>query len=228
MYNIEAGGSTGGGAGGSSRATGGTAGGSAGGSGGSSRGKRGSGSSSKSSSSGGRSSSSSGASSSSSSSGGGAGGSSSAASSSSSSSASSSGGSGSSISGAVAVKYAKDDLLETLKTQKEIRDVSERKSMLIKKLDLCCVLFDFTQTDSTIVHDSNYHKARDNKRQILMELVDYITHTKHWLHEDVMKHILNMLRCNLFRALPPPIYEDFDPEEDDPNFDPAWYVSVSV
>merc|ERR1712025_1294927 len=31
-----------------------------------------------------------------------------------------------------------------------------------------------------------------------------------------------MIGTNLFRSLPPPVYEDFDPEEDEPNFDPSW------
>ena len=36
-----------------------------------------------------------------------------------------------------------------------------------------------------------------------------------------------MIGNNLFRSLPPPVYEDFDPEEDEPNFDPSWYMYVA-
>ncbi len=62
------------------------------------------------------------------------------------------------------------------------------------------------------------------KRQYLLELVDYISQSKHWFVEETMPPILEMIGSNLFRSLPPPIYPDFDPEEDEPNFDPAWFV----
>lgn len=65
--------------------------------------------------------------------------------------------------------------------------------------------------------------AREVKRQYLLELVEYISSNKHWCESDDCAHsILRMISINLFRSLPPPIYADFDPEEDEPNFDPSW------
>merc|ERR1740129_1203930 len=60
------------------------------------------------------------------------------------------------------------------------------------------------------------------KRTYLLELVEYISQSKHWFSEDCVPVILEMIGNNLFRSLPPPVYEDFDPEEDEPNFDPSW------
>jgi len=60
------------------------------------------------------------------------------------------------------------------------------------------------------------------KRTILLELVEYISQTKSWFCEDVVPIILRMIGKNLFRSLPPPIYLDFDPDEDEPNFDLSW------
>ncbi|ETO12920.1 PP2A-widerborst subunit, partial [Reticulomyxa filosa] len=70
--------------------------------------------------------------------------------------------------------------------------------------------------------EQNHQLARGAKRQCLIELVEYISQSKQWCSEEVMPYVFEMLSRNLFRALPPPMYDDFDPEEDEPNFDPSW------
>ncbi|ETO21178.1 Serine/threonine protein phosphatase 2A 59 kDa regulatory subunit B' eta isoform, partial [Reticulomyxa filosa] len=70
--------------------------------------------------------------------------------------------------------------------------------------------------------DENQQLARVTKRQCLIELVEYVTQSKQVFNEEVMPYVIEMLSKNLFRSLPPPLYADFDPEEDEPNFNSAW------
>eukprot|EP01084_Bolivina_argentea_P194424 333582_1 len=58
------------------------------------------------------------------------------------------------------------------------------------------------------------------KRTYLLELIEYISQSKHWFSEDCVPVILEMIGTNLFRSLPL-VDEDFDPEENEPN-DPSW------
>ncbi|KAM7509229.1 hypothetical protein LguiA_019682 [Lonicera macranthoides] len=102
------------------------------------------------------------------------------------------------------------------------RDVpnSEKQNLFIRKLNLCCVLFDFT--------DSTKHlKEKEIKRQTLVELVDYVTSANGKFTETVIQEIVKMLSINLFRTLNAQprenkILEAFDLEEDEPLMDPSW------
>eukprot|EP01083_Nonionella_stella_P192214 710724_1 len=105
-------------------------------------------------------------------------------------------------------EYSVDDFLHT---EQSLRGV-QNPDTFIKKLKLCCVIFDFTVTDV------QYVKAKEMKTTYLSELVESI----HLLSMDGVPVIFEMIGTNLFRSLPPPVYEDFDPEEDEPNFDPSW------
>jgi len=147
-------------------------------------------------------------------------------------------------------KVKLEEFSEDLKSFRDVTSTEERKSLFIKKLHLCCYVFDFSNTNNNTTNgntnnntsnsnnnnnsnnkhsdikidknDSNYQMAKELKRRYLLELVDYISQSKHWYSEDVMTPILLMISSNIFRSLPPPIYPDFDPEEDEPNFDPSW------
>jgi len=114
--------------------------------------------------------------------------------------------------------YTLQDLLTAEVSLREVQNADERKALFIKKLKLCCIIFDFTVSDV----DQNHQLAKEMKRTYLLELVEYISQSKRWFSEDCVPVILEMIGTNLFRSLPPPIYEDFDPEEDEPNFDPSW------
>ncbi|GMN49142.1 hypothetical protein TIFTF001_018306 [Ficus carica] len=102
------------------------------------------------------------------------------------------------------------------------RDVpsSEKQSLLIKKLNLCCVVFDFT--------DPTQHlKEKEIKRQTLLELVDYFTSSNGKFSETVMQEGIKMVSANLFRSFTPQprenkVVEGFDLEEEEPSMDPAW------
>ncbi|KAJ4980415.1 hypothetical protein NE237_031252 [Protea cynaroides] len=102
------------------------------------------------------------------------------------------------------------------------RDVSssEKQNLFIRKLNMCCVVFDFTDP-------SKYLKEKDIKRQTLLELVDYISSVSSKFNEIVMQEITKMVAANLFRTFPSPnhdskVLESFDAEEDEPTMEPAW------
>ncbi|ETO30778.1 protein phosphatase 2A regulatory subunit B, partial [Reticulomyxa filosa] len=124
--------------------------------------------------------------------------------------------------------YSEKDLLEDMPTLREVVDPEKKRTLLIKKIDLCGIIFDFTKANNVFVinkkneKEKSHQLARNNKRQYLIELVEHAGQSKQWCSEEVMPHAVEMLSTNLFRALPPPMYADFDPEEDEPNFDPAW------
>lgn len=92
---------------------------------------------------------------------------------------------------------------------------SEQQEMFIKKLQQCCVVFDFMDPVADL-------KSKEVKRACLNELVDYITATRGVLTEPLYPEIVKMIACNMFRTLPPSDNPDFDPEEDDPTLEASW------
>lgn len=102
------------------------------------------------------------------------------------------------------------------------RDVpnSEKQNLFIKKLNLCCVVFDFTDPTRNL-------KEKDIKRQTLVELVDYVTSANGKFSEMALQEIVMMVSRNLFRTLTSPprenkVLEAFDVEDEEPSMDPAW------
>ncbi|KAK6155256.1 hypothetical protein DH2020_009504 [Rehmannia glutinosa] len=102
------------------------------------------------------------------------------------------------------------------------RDVpnAEKQNLFIRKLSLCCVVFDFTDPTKNL-------KEKDIKRQTLVELVDYVTSANGKFNETVMQEIVRMVSTNLFRTLSTQprenkVLEGFDLEEEEPLMDPAW------
>ncbi|XP_057484812.1 serine/threonine protein phosphatase 2A 57 kDa regulatory subunit B' theta isoform-like isoform X1 [Actinidia eriantha] len=102
------------------------------------------------------------------------------------------------------------------------RDVpnSEKQDLFIRKLNLCCVVFDFTDPTKNL-------KEKEIKRQTLVELVDYVTSVNGKFTEPAVQEIVKMVSINLFRTLIPQprenkVLEAFDVEEEEPMMDPAW------
>lgn len=102
------------------------------------------------------------------------------------------------------------------------RDVpnSEKQSLLVKKLNLCCVVFDFTDP-------TKHLKEKEIKRQTLLEVVDYLTSANGKFSETVMQEGIKMVSANLFRSFSPQprenkVVDGFDLEEEEPSMDPAW------
>lgn len=102
------------------------------------------------------------------------------------------------------------------------RDVlnGEKPNLFVKKLSLCCVVFDFTDP-------GKYLKEKDVKRQTLVELVDYVSSANQKFSETVMQEMVRMISVNLFRTLATQprenkVFEGFDLDEEEPLMDPAW------
>ncbi|XP_004239176.2 serine/threonine protein phosphatase 2A 57 kDa regulatory subunit B' theta isoform [Solanum lycopersicum] len=101
------------------------------------------------------------------------------------------------------------------------RDVpnAEKQNLFIRKLNMCCVLFDFTDPTKNL-------KEKEIKRQTLLELVEYVTSANVKFTEVVMQAVVKMVSTNLFRELMPQPRENktlaFDVEEDEPAMDPTW------
>ena len=102
------------------------------------------------------------------------------------------------------------------------RDVpnSEKPNLFIKKVNMCCVVFDFSDPSKNL-------KEKDIKRQTLLELVDYISTVTSKFNEMAMQEITKMVAANLFRTLPSANYDNkilemFDPEDEEPAMEPAW------
>ncbi|KAE8716586.1 Serine/threonine protein phosphatase 2A 59 kDa regulatory subunit B' zeta isoform [Hibiscus syriacus] len=97
---------------------------------------------------------------------------------------------------------------------------SEKQTLFLRKLSLCCVVFDFSDP-------MKHLKEKDIKRRTLLELVDYVSSANGKFAETVMQEAVKMVSVNLFRPLTPQpreskVPEAFDLEEEEPLVDPAW------
>ncbi|ONK71183.1 uncharacterized protein A4U43_C04F5740 [Asparagus officinalis] len=114
------------------------------------------------------------------------------------------------------------NLANTYEALPSFRDVpsAEKPNLFIKKLNLCCVVFDFTDPSKNL-------KEKEIKRQTLLELVDYVCSASGKFSESMMQEIIKMVSTNLFRTLNSAprenkVLEAFDVEEDEPLMDPSW------
>ncbi|GMI87716.1 hypothetical protein like AT3G26020 [Hibiscus trionum] len=97
---------------------------------------------------------------------------------------------------------------------------SEMQKLFIKKIRLCCVVFDFNNPTKNL-------KEKEVKQQTLFELVEYVTSANGKFSETVLQEIDKMVSANLFRSLNPQprenkVVEGLDLEEEEPSMDPAW------
>ncbi|KAK1440928.1 hypothetical protein QVD17_06762 [Tagetes erecta] len=111
------------------------------------------------------------------------------------------------------------NVYEALPSLKDVPN-SEKQNLFIRKLNLCCVVFDFTDPTKNL-------KEKEIKRQTLAELVDYVSSANGKFSETVMQEIVKMVSANIFRRLTPQprdnkMLETFDGEEEEPSMDPAW------
>ncbi|GJZ18011.1 serine/threonine protein phosphatase 2A 57 kDa regulatory subunit B' theta isoform-like protein [Tanacetum coccineum] len=108
---------------------------------------------------------------------------------------------------------------EALPSFKDV-PAAEKQNLFIRKLNLCSVVFDFTDPTKNL-------KEKEIKRQTLVELVDYVSSANGKFSETVMQEIVKMVSANIFRKLTPQprdnkMIETFDGEEEEPCMDPAW------
>ncbi|GAB2280576.1 hypothetical protein Dimus_015203 [Dionaea muscipula] len=102
------------------------------------------------------------------------------------------------------------------------RDVpsSERQNLFVRKLNMCCMVFDFTDPTRNT-------KEKELKRETLLELVDYVTSANGKFTETIIQEVIKMVSANLFRSPTAQLRENkvsqaYDFEEDEPLMDPAW------
>ncbi|XP_017631221.1 serine/threonine protein phosphatase 2A 59 kDa regulatory subunit B' gamma isoform-like isoform X1 [Gossypium arboreum] len=102
------------------------------------------------------------------------------------------------------------------------RDVpsTEKQSLFLKKLNMCCVVFDFGDPTKNL-------REKDIKKQTLLELVDYISSVTSKFNELAVQEMARMVAANLFRTFPSPnhdikLLEMYDLEDEEPAMDPAW------
>jgi len=105
-----------------------------------------------------------------------------------------------------------------LKELSTLRDAppNKREELFVLKLKLCSVIFSFD--DPTIDK-----RGKDMKRQTLLELVNYVNSPvgQKIFTEFIMPDLMDCIGVNLCRTLSPAT-DEFDPEEDEPAFEPAW------
>ncbi|KAI3458923.1 hypothetical protein Pfo_015586 [Paulownia fortunei] len=103
-----------------------------------------------------------------------------------------------------------------------LRDVplSDRHNLFIRKLQICCFLFDFSDTMKSA-------REKEIKRQTLAELVDLVQSGSCKMNEIMQEELIKMISVNIFRCLPPAPHENAgseggDLEEDEMFMDPSW------
>mmetsp|Transcript_9614 Transcript_9614/g.21599 ORF Transcript_9614/g.21599 Transcript_9614/m.21599 type:complete len:484 (+) Transcript_9614:269-1720(+) len=92
----------------------------------------------------------------------------------------------------------------------------KREALFKQKLQLCCILFDFEDPESDA-------RGKELKRETLVELAEYVNTPagQKIFTESLMPDIVQMVKVNLLRTLPPQT-DDFDPEEDEPAMEAMW------
>jgi len=113
-------------------------------------------------------------------------------------------------------QLTKADLLKPIQSFQETPPANKAE-LFVHKLRLCQIMF--TWNDESLKD----MRAKDLKRQELLELVEYIGKNKGIYTEQSLPEITRMVSANLFRTLPPKVHKLDVPEgDDDPVFDPSW------
>lgn len=107
----------------------------------------------------------------------------------------------------------------SMATLPKLRDtpVADRAELFRQKMQACAIVYDFT--------NEMYQREKEQKRQTLLEIVEYVNNTRNCFSENLMQDVVTMVGANIFRALSlkdraPAGY--FDPEEEEPSLEKAW------
>ncbi|TYI43443.1 hypothetical protein ES332_A01G170300v1 [Gossypium tomentosum] len=111
------------------------------------------------------------------------------------------------------------DTVEPLPLFRDV-PVSDRQNLFMRKLQICCFQFDFSDTLKSA-------REKEIKRQTLLELVDIIQSGSGKIMERCQEDMIKMIGVNIFRCLPPASHENTgqeatDPEEDEGYLEPSW------
>ncbi|KAL8140590.1 hypothetical protein V2J09_006611 [Rumex salicifolius] len=112
------------------------------------------------------------------------------------------------------------DSIEALPLLKDVSSPNERQTLFLRKLQICCHVFDFTDTLKLV-------RPKEIKRQSLLELIEFIQSGSEKIHETLQEEMIKMVSVNIFRSLPPVAdeitgVEVTDPEEEEPYLEPSW------
>ncbi|CAI9766200.1 unnamed protein product [Fraxinus pennsylvanica] len=109
-------------------------------------------------------------------------------------------------------------VVEVLPMLKDV-PLSDRHVVFIRKLQNCCIMFDFSDTMKSA-------REKEIKRQSLAELVDLVQSGSCKMNEIMQEELVKMISVNIFRCLPPSTHdtglEGIDPEEEELFMDPLW------
>ncbi|KAL1200991.1 Serine/threonine protein phosphatase 2A 55 kDa regulatory subunit B' delta isoform [Cardamine amara subsp. amara] len=110
--------------------------------------------------------------------------------------------------------------VEVLPRLRDVR-ISERQELFLKKLRLCCIVFDFVSEPQQNL------KEKEIKRQTLLEVVDYVlTSGNVKFPESVIQEGTKMISANLFsnpnRQWKNKASEALDMEEEEGSLNPSW------
>ncbi|GLT89832.1 hypothetical protein SLE2022_077970 [Rubroshorea leprosula] len=119
----------------------------------------------------------------------------------------------------VALVLAPTGTVELLPSFRDV-PVSERQTLFMKKLQICCFQFDFSDTLKSV-------REKEIKRQTLLEIVDFIQSGSGKITEVCQEGMIKMVGVNIFRCLPPASHENTgqeptDPDEEEPYLEPSW------
>lgn len=111
-----------------------------------------------------------------------------------------------------------DDPFAELPLFKDV-PATEHQELFCRKLQVCCIVYDFSR--------NTYLRAKESKRQTLLETVEFVNNTRNCFTDPIMQAIVQMVSANIFRALAPPtshpsLNVSFDPEEEEPALESAW------
>lgn len=90
--------------------------------------------------------------------------------------------------------------------------------LFIQKVDQCKIMFDFCDPSSDI-------QGKEFKRLTLHELTVFISTNRINFTDEMYKHVIEMFKINIFRAIPPPVNpigDIYDPDEDEPVYELSW------
>ena len=92
--------------------------------------------------------------------------------------------------------------------------------------ELCNHQATMAQYDDNAMND--YNDQKELKRQTLLELVDFCDNIRNGFNDaSIICDVLNMIACNIFRALPPMDANVDEEDEEDHFMEPAWpHLSV--
>ena len=92
-----------------------------------------------------------------------------------------------------------------------------RLGIFLSMLKRCEQTYNFTDPQSQ-------YSLKETKRRYLNDISEYVSSTRGVFNERTYVPFINMVSANIFRTLPvsSTSVDCFEPDDDEPNFDPAW------